>query len=138
MKFRTDFVTNSSSSGFCVCKVVLANGQTIKYYEDCEPAFAFDMNYSESKVRQISTVQDLWTFLNNSYSNGTNESLEDTEFHKEFIKIGSLNEVKAFGIEYNYFYDEIGNVNGSVSMNFETGQFDVKRYEPDAFDEEYE
>ena len=130
MKFRTDFVTNSSSSGFCVLRVDLDDGSHISW-EDEEYGWLFDCTHDKNALEQIKSIQELLDYLAGCYKNGGCEAEfrgECSDFIKEMKQIDDFGAIVSVSIKYNSESEE-GAIEGEFEYDFTNGSFKDEHYE---------
>lgn len=112
MKFRTDFVTNSSSSSFLALTIQLTDDREVSYKSTVDVESGY---FSEPIVKRMSNIKNmsnlvdfLIDFWDNCYSyTGEGELSEITSFD-DILSIDVSEEVKGYGSEYEgyEYYDE--------------------------------
>lgn len=138
MKIRTDFVTNSSSSGYVVITVVDENGESV-YYE-----YEYDSGYGGYFWNRYLPI----TFLTRSQpSQSGSELMKDirylvgdsvlkTQEGKQFVNaVKELKAVRAYSIEEKTQYDTGGEDSAEYSIRCSTslqmGDYSYSRYSED-------
>lgn len=141
MKFRTDFVTNSSSSSFCVMSIELKNGNEIHWEDECcraRPIFQFS-GRMEEKLKEICSVNDLVDFLTGcaKVSDMEKEFLaECKEFIASIRSIDSIDNIASLKMTWGEFLSDQGFSpnegcdGGQLTYQFDSGKCEIV-HEPD-------
>ena len=128
MKIRLDFVTNSSSSSYCVMTVSLKDKTSIDYVgEDGDtPAFETAKN-AKNRLEAITDLSELVAFLKDC----CNDQDIASRFFEQLNAISDLQNVAGISLEFGEFSTEdCDYYGGSFTYNFETKAF-KKRNQPD-------
>ena len=128
MKIRLDFVTNSSSSSYCVMVVSMKNNTSIEYLgEDGDtPAFETASN-AKTRLNAIASVSDLVAFLEDC----CNSRYAASRFFDQVNTISDLQDVASISLDFGEFSTEdMDYYGGSFTYDFETKAF-KKSNQPD-------
>ena len=132
MKIRTDFVTNSSSSSYCVMTVTLKNKNTITFEgeDGATPWFTTPRN-ANKKLLEIKSVDDLRKFIDACCEEPDLDACGIPEFYSEIKQIDSIDDVETISLEFAEFSSEdFDYYGGSFEYNFDTNEF-KKTSKPD-------
>ena len=138
MKIRTDFVTNSSSSGYVVITVVDENGKSVDYEYEYDSGYGgyFWNRYLPITFMTRSQPSQSGSELMKDISYLVSDSVLKTQEGKQFANaVKELKAVRAYSIEENTRYDTGGEDSAEYSIRYSTplqmGDYSYSRYSED-------
>jgi len=138
MKIRTDFVTNSSSSGYVVITVVDDNGKSVDFEYEYDSGYGgyFWNGYFPYTFKTCSCAAKSGSELMKDISYLVSDSVLKTQKGKQFTDaVKEIKAVRAYSIEENTRYDTGGEDSAEYSIRYSTslqkGDFSYSRYSKD-------
>jgi len=138
MKIRTDFVTNSSSSGYVVITVVDDNGKSVDFEYEYDSGYGgyFWNGYFPYTFKTCSCATKSGSELMKDISYLVSDSVLKTQEGKQFTDaVKEIKAVRAYSIEENTRYDTGGEDSAEYSIRYSTslqkGDFSYSRYSKD-------